>query len=145
MIILNPDPMVAARELCDRDLRACMKRAADLTFRSLYNANDGNDSVLQWVNKSKANLKWMADYTLYCTAESYYRFGPLAKVPHRATKIPEIKGGKPKYLPCDPREKREYYIKVIAPQSVWPKCLWTKRYPPDWMAPFIYPNAKLSL
>ena len=144
MIILNKDPMVAARELCDKDLRAVMKRAADLVYRSLYNADDSEDTILQWVNKSKANLKWMSDYAMYCAAESYYRYGPKARVSYRVTKLPDIKAGKPRYLPCNLNEKRQHYIENIAPESIWPDCLWTKRYPPDWLAPFIYPNAKLS-
>lgn len=144
MIILNECPRQAARELCDKDLKAIMKRASDLVYRSLYNADDSEDTILQWVNKSRANLRWMSCHAMYCAGEAYYRFEHKARVPYRATKLPDIRAGKPRYLPANIAEKRRYYIEKIAPQSIWPNCMWTKRYPPDWIAPFIYPNAELS-
>lgn len=147
MIILSPKYVTAARELCDNDLRSTMELSGNLASKALENRTDENDPTLRWVCRSHANLKWTVEYALSCAAESLYRFEHRSKVPasvYALLMMDEIEAGEPDDMPEDIDKWRKHYADVIAPKSIRPKRLWTKRYPPDWMAPFIYPNAKLS-
>lgn len=147
MIILSTNHVTAAQELCDRDLRSTMKLAGNLATKGLENRIDGDDPTLQWVGRSRANLKWMAELAMSCAGESLHRFKRKSKVPANVYDIlmmDEIEAGEPDDFPEDIDKWRKHYAEVVAPQSVWPKRLWTKRCPPDWLAPIIYPNAKLS-
>ncbi len=142
MIILHQDPCVSARELCDKDLRKTLKQAGDLAFKALENRSDENDPTLRWVCRSPANLKWTIEYAQFCAAESYYRFGrKRARVSYRVLQLPDISAGSVKELPSNPDKGRDYYRKEVAPKSVWPNLLWSKRYPPDWLSRIIFPNA----
>jgi hypothetical protein len=142
MIILHQDPCVSARELCDKDLRKTLKQAGDLAFKALENRSDESDLTLRWVCRSPANLKWTIEYAQFCAAESYYRFGrKRARVSYRVLQLPDISAGSVKELPSNPDKGRDYYRKEVAPKSVWPNLLWSKRYPPDWLSRIIFPNA----
>ena len=142
MIILNRDPAVAARELCDRDLRGMMKKAGNLAFKASENRSDENDLNLRWVCRSPANLKWTTDYAKECEAELTYRFGNrLSAVAQRVLRLPDIQAGPIGYLPSEPRMWRDHYRRWVAPKSIWPDLLWKKRYPPDWLATIIFPDA----
>jgi hypothetical protein len=147
MIILNSNSIVSAKELCDKDLRATLKLAGNLATKGLENRIDEDDPTLRWVGRSQANLKWMVNYAIDCAAESIHRFLHRAKIPpnvYDLLMLEEIEAGEPNDLPEDPDRWVKHYMEVVGPKSVWPKCLWTKRYPPDWLSPIIYPNAKLS-
>lgn len=147
MIILSSNHVTAAQELCDRDLRSTMKLAGNLATKGLENRIDGDDPTLRWVGRSRANLKWVVNYAIDCAAESIHRFLHRAKIPsnvYRLIMLEEIEAGDPADFPEDIDKWRKHYMEVVGPKSVWPKCLWTKRYPPDWLSPIIYPNAKLS-
>ena len=142
MIILNRDPAIAARELCDRDLRDTMKIAGNLALKAPENRVGGNDPNYLWVCRSQANLKWTTDYAKECEAEITYRFGNrLSAVAQRVLRLPDILAGPIVSLPSEPIMWRDHYRRWVAPKSIWPKLLWKKRFPPDWLAPIIFPDA----
>lgn len=156
IFVLDTDPKVAARSLCDKHVVKMILETAQLLSdvhvshtpsgmpidTLLYKLPNPMHPVSIWVSKSKSNYEWAYKHFLELCSEYTYRYGNRSKsemLKHLLHKAPTsmLDVGLTPFCLCMPDEFKvtgdavsSYRAYYLGKKMKFAK--WTRRSPPDW-------------